>query len=238
EICGIENLRQVFIIPMAVRSTGLRNKRVISPNSVMALGARAVGLWTEKPERGVKVVIPLELIGAIEDVTILLYGRLSFLPFGDRLTIRYNTVCRTGLEPALLELRKRLAGPAQTIPADEGGAAELPFKWHNVLRRALVRLEQNNPVVFSFASVPGWSRRSAERGQLLVLNPFELVYICDPVESMEQYGDDSFVVPRSRMTGLEIQGDSLHVSSNGASFLLSMSEPLRAAAIRWLAPAR
>lgn len=103
ESCGIEGLRQVFLIPRAVRSIGWRDQKVISPNSVLAIGSRAVGLWTEKPEPGVKVMIPLKKLSAIEDVTILLYGRLSFFSFGDRLTIRYNTLARSGLEPALLE---------------------------------------------------------------------------------------------------------------------------------------
>ncbi|MGA2642555.1 MAG: hypothetical protein ABSG21_16825 [Spirochaetia bacterium] len=234
EICGIGDLHQVFIIPWAVRSTGFRNQRVISPNSVLTLGARAVGLWTEKPQPGIKVLIPLEHMAAIEDVTILLYGRLSFLPFGDRLTIRYNTVCREALEPALLALRNRLAGPAQEIPPAENEVAELSFKWQHVLRKALVRLEESNPVVSRFARVPGWPRHAAERGQLLVLNPFELVYVCDPTDSVGQFGEDSFVVPRSHITGIHIRENNLEVSSNGARFLLSMAPPLCEAAIRWL----
>ena len=38
--------------------------------------------------------IPLERLSAIEDVTILLYGRLSFISPSERLTIRYNTLAR------------------------------------------------------------------------------------------------------------------------------------------------
>ncbi|MGA2976295.1 MAG: hypothetical protein ABSF77_13380 [Spirochaetia bacterium] len=233
DICGIEGLNQVFIIPLAVRTTGWHGQKVISPNSVLAIGNRAVGLWTEKPHPGVKIAIPLEKLAAIEDVTILLYGRLSFLSLGDRLTIRYNTVAREGMEPALLELRKRLAGPAQEVPPDEIEAAGLPYKWSYVLGTTLVRLEENTPVVSRFASVRRRLRRAAERGQLLALNPFELVYVFDPVESMERYGEDSFTVPRARMTGVRIQDEELEVSSNGVRFLLSMAPPLREAAIRW-----
>src|SRR5208337_3899022 len=111
EPCGVEDLHQVFIVPWAVRSVDSRGRRVISPNSVLALGARAVGLWTEKPQPGLKVVIRMEELAAIEDVMILLYGRLSFVPFGERLRIRYNTVARDKLEQALLELRQQLSGP-------------------------------------------------------------------------------------------------------------------------------
>jgi CRP-like cAMP-binding protein len=102
-----------------------------------------------------------------------------------------------------------------------------------VLGTTLVRLEENTPVVSRFASVRRRLRRAAERGQLLALNPFELVYVFDPVESMERYGEDSFTVPRARMTGVRIQDEELEVSSNGVRFLLSMAPPLREAAIRW-----
>src|SRR5208337_3810248 len=129
EICGIEGLRQVFILPRAARTTGLGEQKVISPGSVLGIGTRAVGLWTEKPEPGVKVAIPLERLSAIEDVTILLYGRLSFLSFGGRLTIRYNTLARFALEPALLDLRKRLGGSPQPLPREDERSPVLPIKW-------------------------------------------------------------------------------------------------------------
>jgi hypothetical protein len=233
EICGVEGLHQVFIIPWAVR--GLGAQKLISPNSVLAIGARAVGLWTEKPEPGIKISILLDEVAAIEDITILLYGRLSFLPFGDRLTIRYNTVARPELEPSLLELRKRLAGPAQQVPQEAEREAKLPFKWRNVVRSVSVCLQEGAPVAFRFAESVRRSRHDAHHCQLLVLNPHELVYVSDPADSTENYGEDSFVVPRSRMTGVGIRENNLEVSSNGARFLLRMAPPLCQAAIRWFA---
>ncbi len=235
DTCGVQDLSQIFIIPWAVRSVGRLSQKVISPNSVLALGDRAVGLWTEKPQPGVKISIPLEKVAAIEDVAILLYGRLSFVPFGDRLTIRYNTVARREMEPALLRLRKRLAGSARPVPRAEAWTAEPPYKWKVLLQEPLVRLEEDSPVISSFAAVPGRSRHEAQRRQLLVLNPFELVYLCDPMESTERYGVDSFVIPRSRMTEVRIQGNTLEVGSNGAHIFLSMAPPLQEAAVRWVA---
>jgi hypothetical protein len=73
-VCGLDGLQQLFIIPWAVRSVGWKDRRVISPKSILALGSRAVGLWTEKPDPGVKIVIDLEKLSAIEDRMILLYG--------------------------------------------------------------------------------------------------------------------------------------------------------------------
>jgi hypothetical protein len=233
QICAIEGLHQVFIIPWAVRSVGLRGPKVVSPNSVLTIGSRAIGLWTEKPQPGVKATIALEELAAIEDITILLYGRLSFLSFGQHLTIRYNTVARDELEPALLELRKRLAGPAQRIPRDADAAAKLPFKWNTLLHGAFARLDKSDPIVFQFAGVPRKRRHETERGQLLVLNPNELVYMCDPPEEAHQYGEDSFIVPRSRMTEVQVQESILEVTSNKARFSLSMAPALREAAARW-----
>ena len=231
--CGIRALDQIFIIPWAVRSPGWPAPKVISPNSVLGLGDHAVGLWTEKPDPGVKVVIALERVSAIEDVAILLYGRLSFVPFGDRLTIRYNTVARREMEPALLALRKRLAGSAQPLPSAEPDAVEPPFKWKVVLKEPLVRLEESSPVVYSFTSVRGRLREAAHR-QLLAMNPHELVYLCDPMDSTEPYGVDSFIIPRTRITHVQNGRDGLEVLSNGARIRIPMAEALRETAVRWL----
>jgi hypothetical protein len=234
EICRVEGLHQVFIIPRAVR--GLGAQKLISPNSVLAIGARAVGLWTEKPEPGVKVSILLDEVAAIEDITILLYGRLSFLPFGDRLTIRYNTVARPELEPSLLELRKRLAGPAQRVPQENESMGELPCKWRNVVRSTSVRLQEGAPVAFRFAESPKRSRHSVEHGELLVLNPYELVSMSDPVnsDSVDNLGADSLIVPLSRISDVQIQENDLAITVNGVHFRLTMLPKLCEAAARWL----
>ena len=234
EACGALELGQVFIIPWAVRSTETLARKVISPHSVLALGNRAVGLWTEKPQPGVKITIPLEQVAAIEDVTILLYGRLSFVPFGDRLTIRYNTVARQRMEPALLALRRRLAGAAQPLPAFCQSEEGLLFKWAVYLREPLVRLSPDSPVIYAHASVRGRSRRELRRRELIALNPFELVFLCDPLESTERYGVDSYVIPRSRIAGLGVQDDGLVVFSNGARIRIPMTPSLREAAVNWM----
>jgi hypothetical protein len=235
EVCGFEGLRQIFVIPWAARSTGFGDQKVISPRSVLGIGARAIALWTEEPSPGVKVAIPLERLSAIEDITILLYGRLSFISFGDRLTIRYNTLARFALEPALHELRKRLAGSPQPLPPDATECPELPAKWKSLLRSPLVRFHEGAPVAFRFAMELGKSRLDIERGQLLVVNPHELVYMRDPPESSHTYGEDSFIVPRPRITRVRDREKYLEVASNGARFSLSMAPELREAATRWFA---
>ncbi len=235
ESCGVDRLGQVFLVPWAVRPTGIRNQRVITPDSVLVIGAKAVGLWTDKPEPGVKAFLKIDDIAAMEDVTILLYGRLSFISSAERLSIRYNTVVREGLDPALFELRKRLSGPAQQVPRDPPDAPELPFKWNLLSLSARTRLAEDSSAAWRFASVPGMRGRAAARGQLLVLNPHELVFMRDPPESPGHFGEDSFIVSRARVTGARIEEDGLVVSAKGAQFPLPMALPLCEQAVRWLA---
>ncbi len=233
--CSLAGLRQVFLIPMAVRSTGHGEQKVISPASVLGLGRRAVGLWTETPQAGVKVLIPLDRLSAIEDVTILLYGRLSFFSHTERLTIRYNTLARSSLRPVLLELRQHLAGPPLPLPLEEPAAADLPVKWRRLLRSSQLRFREGAPVAYRFAVTPRSSRDDIDRGQLLVVNPHELLYLCDPPEASHNYGEDSFIVPRARITRVRVRERYLEVASNGARLSLTMAPELRQAAARWLA---
>jgi hypothetical protein len=235
ECCGFEGLHQVFMLPRSARLTGDGDAKVVSPRSVLGVGARAVGLWTEEPGRGVKAVLPLERLSAIEDVTILLYGRLSFISLSERLTIRYNTLARSGLEPALLELRQRLAGPPETLPREDSEPAELPMKWKRLLRSPLLGFHENAPVAFRFAHARRASRQDVDRGQILVLNPHELVYMCDPPEASHNYGADSYIVPRPRITRVRDRETYLEVASNGARLSLPMVTELRKAGARWFA---
>jgi len=232
--CSLEGLGQVLVIPRAVRSTGYGDQKVVSPASILGIGTRAIGLWTEKPERAVKVLIPLDRLSAIEDVTILLYGRLSFFSFGERLTIRYNTLARSSLRPALLELRERLSGPPLPLPKEEEAAPQLPLKWRRLLRSPLLRFREGAPVAFRFAVAPRKSRDDVDRGQLLVVNPHEFIYLCDPPEAAHNYGEDSFIVPRARITRMRAREKYLEVASNGARLSLSMAPELRETAARWL----
>jgi hypothetical protein len=232
--CGVQGLRQIFIIPSAVRAVGWKDQRVASPKSILALGSRAVGLWTEKPEPGVKVVIDLEQLSAIEDVTILLYGRLSFYAAGNRLTIRYNTLARAGLGPALLGLRRRLAGTGEPVPSCADGREALPFKWMYIVHSTRVRLHEQAPVAYRFAVSPARSRHDIERAQLLVLNAHELIYLCDPPAASHGYGEDSFILPRSRISTVRLGEESTGFTCNGIHFSLPMRSELRRAAARWL----
>jgi hypothetical protein len=192
------------------------------------------GYRTGEPGPGVKVLIPLERLSAIEDVTILLYGRLSFVSFSQKLTIRYNTLARAGLKPALQALRERLAGPPLPLPPEEPEIVELPLKWRRLLRSPQLRFREGAPVAYRFAVTPRSSRDDIDRAQLLVLNPHELLYLRDPLEASHNYGEDSLIVPRPRITRVRAREKYLEVASNGSRLSLTMAPELREAAARWL----
>jgi len=232
--CGIDDLHQVLVIPWAVRPVGLGRREVISPNSVLAVGTRAVGLWTEKPEPGTKVIIPVEQVAALEDVIILLYGKLSFIPFSQRLTIRYNTVCRRGFEPALVELRKRLAGTPRHLAKVDVPASNLSYKWKNILNSAAVQLIQGAGVEYEFASIPRRTRRGSERFQLVALTPYELVILSDPESDYLRYGEDSYIIPRGKLESVKSAEEGLEVLSNGTRLVLPVTRRLQETVLLWM----
>jgi hypothetical protein len=89
-------------------------------------------------------------------------------------------------------------------------------------------------VAFRFSVTPRSSRDDIDRGQLLVVSPHELLYLCDPPEASHNYGEDSFIVPRPRITRVRVREKYLEVASNGARLSLAMAPELRQAAARWL----
>jgi hypothetical protein len=105
-----------------------------------------------------------------------------------------------------------------------------------VLRNISVRLQEGAPVAFRFAESPKRSRYDVEHGQLLVLNPYELVSMSDPVDSdsMDNLGEDSLIVPLSRISEVQIQEKDLAITANGVHFRLAMLPELCEAATRWL----
>ena len=238
ESCRTTGFRQFFLVPGAIRSTGVVGQNVVSPDAVLALGTEAVGLWTEKPAPGVKVLIPLSRLAAIEDVTVLLYSRLSFVSFEEIITVRYNALARPGLRPGLLELRERMSGPPRALPRDEPPAVHLPLKWKRLLRSPVARFRDDTPVTYRFTVEPAAPGEDVRRGQLLVLTPHELVYLCDPREASHNYGEDSFTIPRQRITRVKVRDRYLEVAANGARLRLDMAPELRQAAAEWFPEVR
>lgn len=235
EPCGVDDLGQLFIIPSCVRLTGRRAESVMTPLRVAALGARAVGLWTAEPTPGLRALIGIDTLSYIEDIHILLYGKLSFISREGRINIRYNTVARRVLEPALLALRERLAGASGPMPPSEP-AEPLPFKWQVIARSAFSLLGERVPAIYRFDSetrASGWPR-NRRLGHLLMLTPRELLSLCDPLDSIHSYGVDGHYIPRRGIQEALFSDGSLRLRVRGATLELALDERLLEAARLWL----
>jgi hypothetical protein len=138
------------------------------------------------------------------------------------------------LKSVLLDLRTRLVGPPLPTPRDEEVAGELPLKWRRLIASPLMRFRAGAPVASRFAVAERATEDDVERGQLLVVSPHELLYMRDPPEVSHSYGEDSFIVPRARITRVRNMDRYLEVVSCGARLSLAMSPELREAAARWL----
>lgn len=235
DTCGVKELGHTLIIPSCVRATGRGNRRVITPLQVLAVGDIAIGLWAEKPQPGVKVCIALDKLSAIEDVHILLYGRLSFLSHDQRLTIRYNTICRRVLEPVLAGLRRTLAGPGLEVPCRRARVTTIPFKWNFLLNYPYSTLDESAPRDFRF-SVQSYGRHGKiARCHMMIVTPYELISLRDPPQSELSYGVDSLFMARARIQSVARMGNTVEVTANGARFALPTTPALIDAMDSWFA---
>jgi hypothetical protein len=223
--CGVEDIRQLFVIPSCVRFTGRGADKVVSPMQVVALGARAVGLWTAEPTPEVRAIIGIDSLAYIEDIHILLYGKLTFFSRQGRISIRYNTVARRVLEPALLALRLRMAGASGPVPICEQAEA-LPFKWRLIAGSPFHRLGDDEPAVWRFSP--------RARAQLLMMTPRELLSLADPADSVHRFGVDGHYVPRAGIEEARFDDCGLRLRVKGATLELALDERLRDAARLWL----
>ena len=235
EPCGVEDLGQLFIIPPCVRMTGWRAESVMTPLRVAALGTRAVGLWTAEPMPGLRAMIGIDTLAYIEDIHILLYGKLSFFARESRISIRYNTVARRVLEPALLALRERLAGASGPMPPSDQ-PEPLPFKWRLIAQSAFSRLGEHVPAAYRFAcgARASGGPRKRRRDHLLMLTPRELLSLRDPLDSVHSYGVDSHFIPRRGIEEAHFGDGSLRLRVRGATLELALDERLLEAARLWL----
>jgi hypothetical protein len=229
---GARRLEQFFVIPAGCRPTGLRRARhVATPTQVLALGDDAIALWVDSAQPpAVRARIALEALAAIDDRQVLLDGRLSFLSAEGQLTIRYNTVARAQLEPAITTLRAVVAGEPSPLPA-HAAPDELPLKWRNVARSPRVLLAPGEPAVLLFAPRP-----AAPRDTLVAITAHELVVARHPQSRRRtrDYGVDSLCVARRRLHSVTAADRSLRIRSAGVSLDVDVGATVARACARLL----
>jgi hypothetical protein len=170
-----------------------------------------------------RLVDPTSRLIAVDDRTILLYGRLRLMAADRQLVVRYNTVSRRDLQENLSELRRRMATKPQPIVSgflwldarNEGmGQPALPHKWRVVLEHQMVRPNLDEPAIIAVGDVTEIrGGRNRPPAGVAVLGSRELVIVNEPSEFLEaaRYGVDLLAVPRERLDSLSWDGRSLTV---------------------------
>jgi hypothetical protein len=213
--CGARELDQLFVIPESARRTGRRGHWVAAETQVLGISNDAVGLWVAGDEPSVRTRIGTAELVAIQDIHFLLYGRLSFLGDGRRLTVRYNAVARHELQPGLLALRRTLAGPSRPLPVADVPPA-LPFKWQAIAAWPTVRLHRDDPAVLLFGR--SMVRRRPPWPVLLALTGYELIAARSPGDDKvaAAFGVETLHPPRRRLDRVGISAQGLQVQIEGA----------------------
>lgn len=227
--CGSLSLDRLFIVPKTTRLVSSK-ECVITPARVLAFGAENVALWIDDSPGGRVVSIPVDRLVAVDDRSILLYGRLRLIAAESEIVIRYNSVYRDELHENLLGLRRQMAHKGFPVesgflwldPRDEQmPMSSMPFRWQVVLEYPTVRPDLREPVVIAVGDVAATRRGHAAPSGVAVLASRELVIANEPSDNPDfsQYGIDLLAVPRERLDSLSWDGRLLTVRlvSNGVS---------------------
>jgi hypothetical protein len=232
--CGLVRADETVVLPPSLRPTTRDvGGWVVAPWRVLGVGPRGLGLWVaDAPDgtAGVRRVVPLDDLAALDDSTVLLSGRLRLEAHGGALEIAYSTVARPALEPLLAVLRVGAAGPDRLPVADrEVGTPDRDraVKWRLVATSPAVRLDRDGPATIVYGRVPGGSRRSS-RAALVGLTERELVVAREPasVDPGPGYGVDVLQVARARLEGVRFEHDALVLRSRGIDLRIALDRGL------------
>jgi hypothetical protein len=222
KVCGRLPFERVYVIPRTSRLVDPLNC-VITPARVLGFGERNVGLWMDDGPGGRLTSIPIDRLLAVDDRTILLYGRLRLLASEGQIVVRYNTVSRSDVQENLGRLRDQMCGAKRAVesgflwldPSDEQRSqADLPHKWRVVLDNPAVRPDLTEPVMVAAGDLTEiQAGRTRPASGVAVLGPRELVVANEPVEYLDRarYGVDLLAVPRERLDSLSWDGQCLTV---------------------------
>jgi hypothetical protein len=220
--CGPLPLERLFVVPKTTRLVSPKHC-VITPARVLGFGATDVALWIDDCPGGRVLSIPIDRLVAVDNRSILLYGRLRLLAAGSQLVVRYNSVYRDELQENLRDLRRRMARKELPVESgflwldprhEQGRQSDLPFRWQVLLDYPTVRPNLSEPVMIAVGDVAGIRRgRTGPPSGVAVLGSRELVIANEPSGNLDfgRYGIDLLAVPRQRLDSLRWDGRSLTV---------------------------
>ena len=98
--CGPLPLERLYVVPRTTRLV-TSSSSVITPAKVIGFGDRTVGVWVDDGPEGRLLSIPTEQILAVDDRTILLYGRLRLVAaeFAAGRPLQHRRAVRDRAEP-------------------------------------------------------------------------------------------------------------------------------------------
>jgi hypothetical protein len=228
---GRHGLDDVLIVPAATRPAG-RRRSIYTPPCVLGIGERAVALWVQAfPVPGVRAVVPLGELAAIELQAEGADSRLTLRSHRCHLSVRYNRAADP-LAGAILRLRRRAAGEPYPVPCAPASNKSIPAKWLAVFGSPVLGLRAGDAV----AAVHGHARWPGGREYLIALTAPELVVIQAIRKRNPPNFDrvDSVQMPRRNIEEASIRPRCLLLRSAGVDLRVELGANLTPAAALWL----
>jgi hypothetical protein len=227
--CGAWRLDQLFVVPTAARSVVDDPEAwITTPAQVVGLAEERVAHWIDAdPQPHIAAALALDELAAIDHAQIGPYMRLTLLAHDRRLTVRYDTVARHELDPALCALRAAATGCPLPVPDEP--ELDLSHEWAHLVHSTAVRLQAGEPIAVRLGQLPTHARDHA-RGALLALTPHELILAREPnpdlLAGSAPSGHDLLSIPRGRLEGAEVAAAGARLRTGGVEIDLALPQSL------------
>jgi hypothetical protein len=235
--CGSLPLERTLVLPPSTRPIDRGCRRYVAGRrQVLGFGERGTGLWVEGRGRDPVAVVPLDRIGAIEDLTVLCYRRLSVRAADVRLSVRYAPGARALLGTPLAWLRRRLEGDARgEVPwlgVRPVGTEDVPEAWRAIADVVADEGGQNGAAMV-FGLTPSRTDDGTGRGVLIAVTTTELIVLAqaDGAAEAASAWPQLLVLPRRTLQQARQDGDRLVLRSAGVDRILRLGPWLTAAAV-------
>lgn len=230
--CGSLPLERVLLLIPGVRPIDRSCRRFVAvPPQLLGFGERAVGLWVEWRTRDPAATVPVDRVGAVEDIHVLHYRRLALRTATARLAIRYDEETAHLLTPILRWFRRKLAGeigagapPADSVPAVP---ADLPPEWRAVAD-ALQAESLPGGLAILHGTAPADPGGLPAQRVLIALTPTELLVLAGPVGPGQgaPAAPDRLAIPRRALQTIEARQDRLVIRAAGVERILRVGAAL------------
>ncbi|HXQ95317.1 MAG TPA: hypothetical protein VN800_00195 [Candidatus Acidoferrales bacterium] len=236
-VCGSLPVDRCLVLPASTRPIDRSCRRYVTGDrQVLGFGERATGLWVDGRGRDPVAVVQVDRIGAIEDLAVLSYRRLSVRAADVRLSVRYAAHSRPLLAAPLAWLRRRIEGEARGEVPWLGlrtvGTGAVPEEWRAVADD-VARVGGEPGVAMLFGLVPERLGEGRARGVLVAVTSAELVVLAESDGTTIRTGawPQALVVPRRTLQQAREGGDRLLLRSAGVDRVLRLGPQLAAAAV-------